>query len=339
MPVFLLYINKNIIEMPKTVCLPDFEPATHWGWGFLERYCAQRVEPVHLRREMDIRPLFAPSCIPSDFIFGVGHGDPATFTGQYATPLWEVGKYDKSEVQGKFIKLLSCLTAQKLGPDLIKNGAKAYQGYSVEFVFNGNLLYAPIPWADPVAAKFLMPVMKSINAIINGKTNKKAFDIEYNEFTKNIEQETDPQDRAMLINDRDGFRMYGDPEAKIKPSPLPELGSELESILPLNPPLSPLPRAITPITMYTTPSAEAMRRWDDFIEAIRKPPTPENMEKAAGKYKLYLKVKPKIGPLALCIPKYKATYPSCILQTMIPYYLRTNVEFYKDFKKIVLSGR
>jgi len=49
MPIFLLYINKNIIEMPKTVCLPDFEPATHWGWGFLERYCAQRVEPVHLR--------------------------------------------------------------------------------------------------------------------------------------------------------------------------------------------------------------------------------------------------------------------------------------------------
>jgi hypothetical protein len=77
------------------------------------------------------------------YISGVGHGGPATFTGDgnsQTDPILQVGAYDPAEVKGKAIHLLSCQTAKQLGPDVVAKGAKAYSGYYENFNF---------VWDDP----------------------------------------------------------------------------------------------------------------------------------------------------------------------------------------------
>ncbi|GAI81306.1 unnamed protein product, partial [marine sediment metagenome] len=65
------------------------------------------------------RTPFRLSAPQSDVIIGVGHGDVDAFTGHNEALILEVGRYDPREVEGKVIKLLSCQTGVKLGPDLI----------------------------------------------------------------------------------------------------------------------------------------------------------------------------------------------------------------------------
>ena len=68
------------------------------------------------------------------YITGCGHGDVAVFTGYYNHPVFQVGGYASPEVRGKIVHLLSCLTAQQLGPDLVDHGCRAYFGYDQEFL-------------------------------------------------------------------------------------------------------------------------------------------------------------------------------------------------------------
>ena len=76
------------------------------------------------------------------YVTGVGHGSPTRYTGYYGSILWEVGNYASAEADGRIVHLLSCKTAQQLGPDLVNNGAKAYFGYAENFT---------ITWAHPDA--------------------------------------------------------------------------------------------------------------------------------------------------------------------------------------------
>ena len=69
------------------------------------------------------------------YISGIGHGSPTTYTGHLGSPILRVGGYIASEVKGKIIHLLSCQTAKTLGPDLVRNGARAYAGYYENFTF------------------------------------------------------------------------------------------------------------------------------------------------------------------------------------------------------------
>ena len=127
--------------MPKVLCLPDFEMATHVASSFLLRYVASRIEPAQLYKGLDTPKVFGLATIPADLIIGVGHGSPRVFTGQDEEVLWDVGQYNPRECEGKIIKLLSCLCGQYLGPDLIANGARAFQGYVEPFVFYADTDY------------------------------------------------------------------------------------------------------------------------------------------------------------------------------------------------------
>lgn len=141
-------------------------PAKFWPW-FLRRYavfaedtdtsitsaaasyraknvipCFKKkgIIPIILTGNTDTRPNFSSACKRRGVVYisGVGHGSPTAYTGYNYDRLWEVGKYDPLEVKRKIIHLLSCKTAQKLGPDLIKNGACAYFGYYENFTITWN---------------------------------------------------------------------------------------------------------------------------------------------------------------------------------------------------------
>lgn len=104
-------------------------------------FVTRRLGVRRLAGAMALRVYFRESALKKEVrvITGMGHGSEPVFTGDCGEALLEVGSYDPKEVKGKIIHLLSCKTAGKLGPDLIKKGALAFFGYSKNFTFRVGL--------------------------------------------------------------------------------------------------------------------------------------------------------------------------------------------------------
>lgn len=205
--------------MPTVLAMSDFDLPTRSASGFLLRHIAPRVEPVHLFSFLVRRTPFRLTAPQSDIIIGVGHGDEQAFTGQNETVILEVGKYNPREVRGKIINLLSCQTGVALGPDLIKNGAVAFLGYVDDYVWVMDSDLASTPWADKMAATCLMPVVDSINALLDGKTCRDALEVELSDYTRNAEVEEDELVKSCLEFNRDNAILLGNPEGRVRPRP------------------------------------------------------------------------------------------------------------------------
>lgn len=205
--------------MPTTICMSDFDLPTRSASGFLLRYIAPRVEPVQLFSMLVRRTPFRLTAPQSDIIIGVGHGDVDAFTGQNEALILKVGEYDPREVRGKVIKLVSCQTGVALGPDLIRNGAASFAGYTDDYLWICDADLASTPWSDSMAATSLMPVVEGLNALLDGKTSKEAFDIELEGYRRNAEAEEDELIKACLEFNRDNAVLLGDPEARVRPRP------------------------------------------------------------------------------------------------------------------------
>lgn len=210
--------------MPATLTLADFDLPTRSASGFLLRWIIPRLEPVHLYSFLARRLPFQLSAPQSDIIIGMGHGDIDAFTGQNEAVILEVGKYDPNEVRGKVIKLLSCQAGRVLGPDLVNNGAAAFMGYTDDYIWVCDADLASTPWADKMAATCLMPVIDGLNALLDGRTAKEAFDIELEGYLRNAELEEDELIRACLEFNRGNAVLLGSKDARISkrpPLPLP----------------------------------------------------------------------------------------------------------------------
>ena len=205
--------------MPAVLALPDFDLATRSASGFLLRWIAPRLEPIQLYSIVARRTPFELSAPQSDIIIGTGHGDISVFTGQNEDIILEIGKYDPREVSGKVIKLLSCQTGIALGPDLIKNGAASFAGYTDDYVWVMDTDLVSTPWADKMAATSLMPVIDSINALLDGKTAREAFEIELEGYTRNAEAEEDELIRSCLDFNKSNAILLGDESARIRARP------------------------------------------------------------------------------------------------------------------------
>lgn len=204
--------------MPVTLALADFDLPTRSASGFLLRWIVPRagLEPATLYAILAKRTPFRLSAPQSDIIIGAGHGGRDVFTGQNEAILLEVGKYDPKEVEGKIIKLLSCQTAVELGPDMIKNGAEAFLGYMEDYVWVVDADLASTPWADEMAAKFLIPVVDGLNALLDGKTAREALNVELEGYSRNAESEEDELVKALLEFNRGHAILLGNESAKIR---------------------------------------------------------------------------------------------------------------------------
>lgn len=205
--------------MPATMCLADFDLPTRSASGFLLRYVTPRLGPVPLYGMLDRRLPFHISAPKSDIIIGMGHGSPDTFTGQNETVILSVGEYDPRDVQGKVVKLLSCQTGAQLGPDLVANGCAAYLGYTEDYLWVCDANKATVPWSDKMAAACLMPVMKSINALLSGYTAREAYDIEIASYEENLETEEDELIRSLISFNKKNAVLLGDGGAYVTARP------------------------------------------------------------------------------------------------------------------------
>lgn len=202
--------------MPVVLAMPDFDLATRSASGFLLRWIAPRVEPAHLFSSLVRRKPFQLSAPQSDILILMGHGDIDALTGQNEVIILEVGQYDPREIEGKVIKLLSCQTGVSLGPDLIRNGAASVLAYIDDYVWVCDADLAATPWADKLAATSMMPVVDSINALLDGKTAREAFEIELQGYTRNAEVEEDDLIKACLEFNRDNAIMLGEEGTKVR---------------------------------------------------------------------------------------------------------------------------
>ena len=206
--------------MPTVLAMSDFDLPTRSASGFLLRYIVPRVEPIQLFSVLVRRLPFRLSAPQSDIIIGVGHGDVDVFTGQNEAIILEVGKYDPREVEGKVIKLLSCQCGVELCPDLVKNGAASVAGYTDDYVWVMDSDLASTPWADKeFAGKCLMPVIDGLNALLDGKTSREAFDTELQGYSRNAEVEEDELVKACIEFNRDNAILLGDETAKVRTRP------------------------------------------------------------------------------------------------------------------------
>lgn len=212
-------MSLNILEVES-----NYENVTYIGYNFrVKKY----VHPYFLQKDYDlltlfeddaIREKFSPYCLLPDVIYisVFGHGYDNLVTGQHGEILWKVDSYDPREAQGKIIHLMSCLTAKKLGPDLVDEGALAYFGYEEPFTFM-HMLGITDPLQDPIADVFFQCSSQVDRLVADGlpagevyDATKKLFREKYEEF---LARDTDVA--MALLHDLDCFRMYGEQEARL----------------------------------------------------------------------------------------------------------------------------
>ena len=101
-------------------------------------------------------------------------------------------------------------------PDLVENGASLAQGYEKSYAFNWDPKYGfTKPENDPILRLFFLPYVRSVIALLNGATNKEAFELERKQYLVNAERAEDPEVRDLLIREADIMKMFGDPDAKV----------------------------------------------------------------------------------------------------------------------------
>lgn len=206
--------------MPTVLALPSFDLATRSASGYLLRWIAPRLEPVHLLHALDTRRAFILSAPQSDIIIMTGHGSEDSITGQNEAVILEVGKYSPGEVKGKVIKLLACQCGVILAPNMVEKGASSVAAYSDDYLWIMDSDLAFTPWADKeFAGKFLMPVIDGLNALLDGKAAGEALQIELDGYTGNAEVEEDELVKSLLEFNRDNAVLSGNPEAKVRARP------------------------------------------------------------------------------------------------------------------------
>jgi len=112
--------------------------------------------------------------------YGDGHGNETTFTG-YLMKQVLVADLNTHIMKDRITHLLSCLTANSLGPDIIAKGGLVYEGYKVEYTLLeidfGNLMSEPFP-IDGTEYRFnwsfMEPEVLLTTALLNGSSISEA---------------------------------------------------------------------------------------------------------------------------------------------------------------------
>ena len=200
----------------------NYEGVTYIGYNFRVR---KYVYPYFLEKDYNVLTLFENDatrqkfslyCLLPDvmYISVFGHGYDDHVTGQHGEILWKVDSYDPREAQDKIIHLMSCLTARRLGPDLVDQGALAYFGYEEPFTFF-HLLGIEDPLDDPIADVFFQCDSQVDRLIADGLPAGRVYDATKELFREKYEDflARDSDVAMALLHDHDCFRIYGDLEA------------------------------------------------------------------------------------------------------------------------------
>jgi hypothetical protein len=147
---------------------------------------------------------------PESF-FGFGHGSNTVFTGDTTQPIFT--SLDCSNLANRYTFLLSCLTANGLGPAIIQAGGKAYAGYNISWTW---LNYSDVngdPYLDKYAKCFWESANEFWRAFIDGASFPEAMQASIAKYNWWIDYwlNTNPNDAQSescimwLVSDRDSL--------------------------------------------------------------------------------------------------------------------------------------
>ena len=163
--------------------------------------------------------------------YGCGHGDEATFTGYMMEELLYACLNDE-KMKDRITHLLSCLTANLLGPSIVNKGGLAYEGYKVEFSLY-EIFYSeefpPYP-IDGTEYRlnwiWMEPEVLLTNAVLNGKSVEEAYNIAMSRYQAWIDywSSCDPEKEPIaaeiissLLEDFENLSVLGNKGIKIIP--------------------------------------------------------------------------------------------------------------------------
>jgi len=154
------------------------------------------------------------------FVNGFGHGSETAYTGDGETTIFT--NTECSILAGRVVYLLSCVTANILGPAIISVGGIAYGGYDISWTW---LMYKSDvdPYTDWYAEGYWRASNEFPISLIQGETVARAKERCIAEYDRWIgiwetERSDDPYAASVikyLIWDRDGLVVLGDESATI----------------------------------------------------------------------------------------------------------------------------
>jgi len=178
--------------------------------------------------------------VPNHIVYVRRNGKPvwcgnSRFTGDSEQDIFTVNECDK--LAGKEVYLLSCLTANSLGPAIIQNGANAYAGYRISWTWVSDSGSDGDPYQDLYAKGFYESANELWLALIDGATFEEAVQAAIDRYNWWIDywfnenpEAPQSQDAIMwLIHDRNGLvALYPGMEMEIKVNwPLIAIGGAL----------------------------------------------------------------------------------------------------------------
>lgn len=110
------------------------------------------------------------------FFYGFGHGNDCIFTGDSELGIFTCDECDK--LGGRVVYLLSCLTANRLGPAIMENGGVTYAGYDISWTWisDSDPDGDNDPYDDPYAFCFWESGNELWMALIDGLEFHKCID-------------------------------------------------------------------------------------------------------------------------------------------------------------------
>ena len=134
-----------------------------------------------------------------DYITGGGHGLDDVFTGFDRSLIWK-SEQDFTYLQRPIVHLLSCQTGAVLGQQMVRNGVRAFWGYSRKFRFYYD---DPPPrnLSDDSLAHFFIQMDCLIDAeILNGSTADQVYAALTAYFTQTFNSlKNDPHSQSILL--------------------------------------------------------------------------------------------------------------------------------------------
>ena len=118
------------------VASPSYDTATRYTYHYKKLLAEKLVtegKAVIWLGERYSPDVFRDFSCASDVIVAAGHGAPNKFTGYNGELIWDPDTLGC--VRNRGVHLLSCLTGQNLGKEIVRKGGKWFIGYKEEFVF------------------------------------------------------------------------------------------------------------------------------------------------------------------------------------------------------------
>lgn len=157
-----------------------------WTNNLIKESRSKTNKYYRLRRERVTRRRFESILRkrPVDLVLLCGHGTSEAVIGSSEIIL---DIHNDDLLVGKIVHALSCQSADKLGPDAVKKGARAYIGYKRDFItFLDNSKQSTKPLKDDTASLFLKPAFTAPKVLLKGGSPEEAVEATKKAYNKSI---------------------------------------------------------------------------------------------------------------------------------------------------------